>query len=96
MLQTTDIHIVFKGSIGTLSEFGMTWVSSWIHEPNAKPIILYGGFWKEILEVLKKNLLIVNNETDLFKICNTPQEVLDYVNKLGYFEKNNGNSNLSK
>ena len=90
MLQTTDIHIVFRGSIGTLSEFGMTWVSSWIHEPNAKPIILYGAFWKEILDVLTKNLYIVNNETDLFKICTTPEEVLDYINKLGFIEKNNG------
>lgn len=90
MLQTTDIHIVFKGSIGTLSEFGMTWVSSWIHEPNAKPIILYGAFWKEILDVLVKNLYIVNNETDLFKVCTTPEEVLDYINKLGFIEKNNG------
>lgn len=90
MLQTSDVHIVFKGSIGTLSEFGMTWVSSWIHEPNAKPIILYGSFWKEILDVLVKNLYIVNNETDLFKICTTPEEVLDYINKLGFIEKNNG------
>ncbi|NBO17548.1 MAG: hypothetical protein EBV07_01515 [Proteobacteria bacterium] len=90
LLQTSDIHIVFRGSIGTLSEFGMTWVSSWIHEPNAKPIILYGNFWQEILDVLVKNLYIVNNETDLFKICTTPEEVLDYINKLGFIEKNNG------
>jgi len=55
---------------------------------------LYGEFWQEILDVLKKNLLIVNNETDLFKICNSPQEVLDYLDKLGYVEKNNGNSRL--
>jgi ribulose-phosphate 3-epimerase len=94
MLQTTDIHIVFKGSIGTLSEFGMTWVSSWIHEPNAKPIILYGAFWQEILDVFKKNLLILNNETDLFKICTTPEEVLEYVEKLEFHEKSNGNSKL--
>ncbi len=92
MLQTTDIHIVFKGSIGTLSEFGMTWVSSWIHEPNAKPIILYGDFWQEILDVFKKNLLILNNETDLFKICTTPEQVLNYIEKLEFHEKNNGNT----
>lgn len=95
MLQTTDVHIVFKGSIGTLSEFGMTWISSWIHEPNAKPIILYGGFWKEILDVLTKNLLIKNHETDLFKICESPQDVLNYLENLGFHEKNNGNSKLS-
>ena len=70
----------------------MTWVSSWIHEPNAKPIILYGAFWKEIIDVLVKNLYIVNNEADLFKIVTTPEEVLDYINKLGFIDKNNGNS----
>ncbi len=34
MLQNTDVHIVFKGSTGTISEFGMTWASSRIHEGN--------------------------------------------------------------
>ena len=94
MLQTTDVHIVFKGSIGTLSEFGMTWVSSWIHEPDSKPIILYGEFWNEILQVLTKNLHIVNHETDLFKVISTPQEVVEYLDKLGFTDKNNGNSLL--
>jgi len=94
MLQTTDIHIIFKGSIGTLSELGMTWVSSWIHEPDSKPILLYGDFWKEILDVLTKNLHIVNHETDLFKVVTTPEEVLAYLDKLGITEKNNGNSKL--
>jgi ribulose-phosphate 3-epimerase len=94
MLQTTDIHIIFKGSIGTLSELGMTWVSSWIHEPDSKPILLYGDFWNEILQVLTKNLHIVNHETDLFKVVTTPEEVLEYLDKLGITEKNNGNSKL--
>ena len=93
MLQTSDVHIIFKGSIGTLSEFGMTWISSWIHEPNSKPIILYGDFWKEILDVLTKNLHIVNHETDLFKIVNSPEEVIDYLEKLDLIpEKSNGNT----
>ena len=82
LLQNTDIHIVFKGSIGTLSEFGMTWISSWIHEPNNKPIIMYGKFWSEILDVLVKNLRIQNDETDLLKILSTPQDVLDHLTKL--------------
>ncbi len=94
MLQTTDIHIIFKGSIGTLSELGMTWVSSWIHEPDSKPILLYGDFWNEILNVLTKNLHIVNHETDLFKVVTTPEEVLEYLDRLGITEKNNGNSKL--
>ena len=82
MLQTTQAHIVFRGSIGTLSEFGMTWVSSWIHEPHNKPIILYGEFWKEFLECIERNLLIVKGEQNMMKICTKPQEVIDYLKSL--------------
>ena len=85
MLQNTDVHIIFRGSIGTLSEFGMTWVISWIHEPNNKPIILYGSFWNEILDVIDKNMEIKTGEREILKICNTPEEVLEYVKSL---EKN--------
>lgn len=82
MLQTTDVHIVFRGSIGTLSELGMTWISSWIHEPDNKPIILFGKFWQEIIDILKKNLYIIKNEEKLFKIVETPEEVLEYLQML--------------
>ena len=82
MLQTTDIHIIFRGSIGTLSEFGMTWISSWIHEPNNKPIILFGNFWNNILDALQANLLIDKGEREMFKICTTSNEVLTYIKSL--------------
>lgn len=82
MLENSDVHIVFKGSIGTLSEFGMTWISSWIHEPDSKPIILFGDFWHEVLDVLKKHLYIKNKEDHLFKIVTTPEEALEYIEAL--------------
>lgn len=82
MLQTTNVHIIFKGSIGTLSEFGMTWISSWIHEPNSKPIILFGDFWNELLDTIEKTMLIKKGERDLLKVCTTPEEVLSYINSL--------------
>lgn len=87
LLQNSDVHIIFKGSLGTLSEFGMSWISSWIHEPNNKPIIMYGSFWKEILDVLVKHLRIKSDERDLLKVLTTPQEVLDYLTELeDYFK----------
>jgi uncharacterized protein (TIGR00730 family) len=79
MLQATDVHIVFNGSLGTLSEFGMTWISSWIHDPNRKPIILFGEFWTGFLEWFKGNMLMENSEDKILKICTTPQQVLEYL-----------------
>ncbi len=81
MLQNSDMHIVFNGGTGTLSELGMTWASSRIHEEDRKPIVLFGDFWKEILTVVDKHMLIRPGEDKLLKICNSPQEVLDYIEK---------------
>lgn len=79
MLQNSDVHIIFNGSLGTLSEFGMTWISSWIHEPDHKPIIMFGKFWNDILDAMQKHMLITGQERAMLKVCNTPQEVLDYI-----------------
>lgn len=82
MLQNTDLHIVFNGSTGTISEFGMTWASSRIHEGNNKPIILFGDFWRNVIKSFEENLLMRPGEVDLLKICTTPEEVLEYVKEV--------------
>ena len=79
MLQTTQFHIIFKGSLGTLGELGMSWISSWIHEPNNKPIVLYGEFWIDYLEVIDKHAKITDAEKSIVKVCTAPQEVLAYI-----------------
>jgi len=79
MLQTSDIHVIFRGSIGTLSEFGMSWENSYIHEPNNKPIILFGDHWTGILKSIEENMSVRGGETNILKICTAPQEVLDYI-----------------
>ncbi|HXK52764.1 LOG family protein [Candidatus Nomurabacteria bacterium] len=81
MLQNTDLHIVFIGGTGTLSELGMSWANSRIHEGHHKPIILYGNFWEEIIAALEKYLLLREGEADLVKICTSPEEVLDFIKK---------------
>lgn len=85
MLQTSDVHIVFEGSIGTMGEFGMTWISSWIHEPNSKPIILFGSFWNDILDAIERNMVLKMGEREMLKICTSPEEVLTYIKE---FDKN--------
>jgi len=79
MLQTTDAHIVFNGSIGTLSELGMTWISSWIHFPDSKPIVLFGEFWQEHINLIKKNMILDHGEEEMMKICHSAEEVLEYL-----------------
>jgi len=82
MLQNTDLHIVFKGSTGTISEFGMTWASSRIHEGNHKPIVLFGAFWNKIIGVIEETMLMRPGEVEFLKVCETPEEVLAYTKEV--------------
>lgn len=82
LLQNSDLHIVFSGATGTISEFGMTWASSRIHEGNNKPIIVYGKFWNDLLDCIEKNLNLRPGERSLLKVCTTPKEVLEYIKEV--------------
>ena len=82
LLQTSDIHVIFRGSIGTLSEFGMSWENSYIHEPNNKPIILFGDHWRGVIKSIEENMSVRGGETEIIKICTTPQEVLEYIKSI--------------
>jgi ribulose-phosphate 3-epimerase len=82
MLQNSDVHIVFKGGTGTISEFGMTWASSRIHEGHHKPIILMGKYWNHIIEEFKTHMLMRSGEVELVKIVETPKEAVDYIESL--------------
>jgi uncharacterized protein (TIGR00725 family) len=87
MLQNTELHIIFNGSTGTLSELGMTWASSRIHEEHKRPILLFGKHWEKVVEVLKKELLMRPGEINLVKIVTKPQEVLDFINEHKHIHK---------
>lgn len=82
MLQNTDVHIVFKGGVGTISEFGMTWASSWIHWEKRKPIILFGDFWHEILAAFKKGMVMEVPEEHLPVILSSCDDVIDFITSL--------------
>lgn len=81
LLEYGDIFIIFKGGSGTVSEFGTAWVLAKLYFGHHKPIILYGDFWAEILDVLRKNLNIDSTEMSVFEICSTKEEVVRAIDK---------------
>lgn len=81
LLEYGDIFIIFKGGSGTVSEFGTSWVLAKLYFGKHKPIILYGHFWAEILDVLRKNLNIDSTEMSIFEICSTKDEVLKAIER---------------
>jgi uncharacterized protein (TIGR00730 family) len=84
LMKTGQIYVIFKGGTGTISEFGMAWGLARLYFGHHKPLILYGNFWKEIIAAFKKNMLMRDEEMKVFKIVDSPEEVLEAITE---FEK---------
>jgi predicted Rossmann-fold nucleotide-binding protein len=87
LLEMGNVHIIFEGGTGTISEFGMSWALARIHEGHNIPIILYGDFWKNVIESFNTYLLMRPGEFELFRIVNTPQEAYYAIKELEGLDK---------
>ena len=82
LLEHADMFIIFKGGSGTLSELGTAWVLAKLYYGHHKPIILYGGFWKNIIKCFRENLNFDREELDVFEIVESKDKVLPAIEKL--------------
>jgi uncharacterized protein (TIGR00730 family) len=82
LLEHADMFIIFKGGTGTISEFGTAWVLAKLYYRHHKPFILYGDFWHEIIDVLKRNMNIDRDELDVFEIVEKKDDILSTVRML--------------
>ncbi|MDP3973430.1 MAG: LOG family protein [Candidatus Daviesbacteria bacterium] len=79
LLERGQTFVIFNGGTGTISEFGMAWGLARLYFGHHKPLILYGQFWPQVIETLKKNMKIREEELMVFKYANSPQEVLSAI-----------------
>jgi uncharacterized protein (TIGR00730 family) len=76
LLEMGDAYVVFKGGTGTISEFGMAWGLGRLYFGHRKPLILYGEFWNNIISAFVANMRIRPEELKVYRIVNSPEEVL--------------------
>lgn len=79
LMEHADLYIIFKGGTGTISEFGTAWVLAKLYYGHHKPFILFGNYWAEIIDVLKKNLNIDKKELSVFEIVDKKEEILPAI-----------------
>jgi uncharacterized protein (TIGR00725 family) len=79
LMEHADLFIIFNGGTGTISEFGTAWVMARLYFGHHKPFILFGDFWRDILDVIQKNMMMRGNERDVLRIVNTPEEAFAAV-----------------
>lgn len=81
LMENADCYVITNGGTGTLSELGTAWCMARLYYGNHKPFILYGKFWPEIIEAIDKNMLMRDNDHNVYKFATNPEEVLRAVNE---------------
>lgn len=74
LMEHADAYIIYKGGVGTMSEFSTAWVLAKLYYPHHKPFILYGQFWHKIIQTLKEKMMIQNTAMKVFKIVESKEE----------------------
>lgn len=79
LMAESDFYVICNGGTGTLSELGTAWCLARLYQGRHKGIVLYGDFWREIVDVLKKNMRIRPDAEDVITICTTPEQVYQAI-----------------
>jgi len=84
LMNHADAFICFRGGTGTLSEWATAWLLGHLYYGNHKPLILYGEFWKDLMDVVNDQFLIGEKEKSIYKIVKDEKELIE---ALEFFEK---------
>jgi len=74
LMDNADLFVCFQGGTGTLSEWATAWLLAHLYYGNHKPLILYGHFWHEVMEVIHKHFLIGYKESKVYRIVENLEE----------------------
>ena len=74
LMEHSDLVVCFQGGTGTLSEWATAWLLAHLYYGNHKPLILYGAFWQELMDVVKKHFFIGSKEEAIYRIVTTKEE----------------------
>ncbi|MBI2600770.1 LOG family protein [Candidatus Daviesbacteria bacterium] len=94
LMKEGQVYVVFKGGTGTISEFGMAWGLARLYFGHHKPLILYGKFWKNIIEAFKENMFLRPEDLKVYKVVDSPTGVLKAINEFEEEIKRGEHKNL--
>lgn len=77
LMDESDAFICFQGGTGTLSEWATAWLLAHLYYGNHKPLILYGEFWHDLMDVVIDQFFISEKEQKVYKIVKNQEELIE-------------------
>jgi uncharacterized protein (TIGR00730 family) len=82
-LTQADGFLVLKGSLGTLTEFSLTWSLLQTRTIPPVPFVLLGLHWQRVLDTFAANSYVRPQDLALIQVADTPQEAVALLKQVG-------------
>ena len=82
LMSQADIFVCFLGGTGTLSEWATAWLLAHLYYGHHKPLVLYGDFWFDVMDVINRNFMIGEKERNVYRIVETKEQLLAVIEGL--------------
>jgi uncharacterized protein (TIGR00730 family) len=79
LVELGDAYIILQGGTGTLLELAVVWEMMNKGMLNVKPIICHSHVWKEIAEVMDRQLVYEKRPTNYIKCFDDIEEIVNYI-----------------
>jgi uncharacterized protein (TIGR00730 family) len=79
LIELGDAYVILQGGTGTMLEFSAIWEYANKNLQQSKPIICHSQMWKEVVDVMNKQMIIEKRRTDLIKCCDSVDEIVEYL-----------------
>ncbi|PIW69333.1 MAG: DNA-binding protein [Ignavibacteriales bacterium CG12_big_fil_rev_8_21_14_0_65_30_8] len=74
-----DGYVVLQGGTGTMLELTVVWEFINKGMLNEKPIVTHSNMWKEIVEIMEKQIKLEKRKQGLVKSFNTAKDITNYL-----------------
>ena len=79
LIELGDAYVILQGGTGTMLEFSAIWEYANKNLQQSKLIICHSQMWKEVVDVMNKQMIIEKRRTDLIKCCDSVDEIVEYL-----------------
>lgn len=71
--------IALRGGMGTVTEVSLVWNKLQTGVLEARPLVLLGECWKEVVSAWQQNLAVSPEDVALLKFAENPEEACQYI-----------------
>jgi len=81
LVETGDGYVILQGGTGTLLELSIVWELMNKNLLSIKPAACYSEMWKNIVDVMEKQIQREGRKTGLIKPCDSVEQIVEYLDE---------------